>query len=34
LGLDHELLTYIHNGKDERLTIVAGQVVKGILKIA
>jgi hypothetical protein len=34
LGLNHELLTYTLNGRDERLTIVAGQVVKGILKMA
>jgi hypothetical protein len=32
LGLDHELLTYVHNGRDERLTIVAGEVIEGILK--
>ncbi len=32
LGLDHELLTYLHNGRDERLTIVAGEVIRGILK--
>jgi hypothetical protein len=32
LGLDHELLTYVHNGRDERLTIVAGEVITGILK--
>jgi hypothetical protein len=31
LGLDHELLTYFHNGRDERLTDVAGRVVTGIL---
>ncbi|MEX2139275.1 MAG: DUF1501 domain-containing protein [Pirellulales bacterium] len=34
MGMNHELLTYQHNGRDERLTIVAGQVVKGILKLA
>ncbi len=34
MGLNHELLTYVHNGRDERLTIVAGQVVNGILKMA
>ena len=34
LGLNHELLTYQLNGRDERLTIVAGQVIKGILKMA
>ncbi len=31
LGLDHEQLTYFHNGRDERLTDVAGQVVHEIL---
>jgi hypothetical protein len=31
LGLDHESLTYPHNGRDERLTDVAGRVVKEIL---
>jgi len=31
LGLDHEGLTYNHNGRDERLTDVAGVVVKEIL---
>ncbi len=31
LGFDHESLTYFHNGRDERLTDVAGHVVKGIL---
>jgi len=31
LGLDHEDLTYLHNGRDERLTDVAGQVVTEIL---
>ncbi len=31
LGMDHELLTYFHNGRDERLTDVAGRVVKEIL---
>jgi hypothetical protein len=31
LGLDHELLTYPHNGRDERLTDVAGRVVTEIL---
>ncbi len=31
LGLDHELLTYFHNGRDERLTNVAGRVVTEIL---
>jgi hypothetical protein len=31
LGLDHEQLTYFHNGRDERLTDVAGVVVRDIL---
>jgi hypothetical protein len=31
LGLDHERLTFRHNGRDERLTDVAGNVVRGIL---
>jgi hypothetical protein len=31
LGLDHEALTYFHNGRDERLTDVAGHVVSDIL---
>jgi Protein of unknown function (DUF1501) len=31
LGLDHESLTYQHNGRDERLTITSGQVIKGII---
>jgi hypothetical protein len=31
LGLDHERLTVMHNGKAERLTDVAGNVVKDIL---
>ncbi|MCH8828033.1 MAG: DUF1501 domain-containing protein, partial [Planctomycetes bacterium] len=31
LGLDHEELTYFHNGREDRLTDVAGKVVKEIL---
>jgi hypothetical protein len=31
LGIDHEWLTYYHNGRDERLTDVAGRVVHEIL---
>ena len=31
MGLDHEKLTYKHNGRDERLTDVAGNVVHDIL---
>ena len=32
LGFDHERLTYRHEGRDFRLTDVAGKVVKGILR--
>ena len=31
MGLDHEKLTYFHQGRDERLTDVYGTVVKGVL---
>jgi len=31
LGFDHERLTYFHNGLDERLTGVAGRVVREVL---
>ena len=31
MGLDHEKLTYFHQGRHERLTDVYGSVVKGIL---
>jgi len=31
MGLDHELLTYFHQGRRESLTDVGGQVVRGIL---
>ena len=31
LGMDHEALTYFHNGRDHRLTDVAGRVVTDIL---
>ena len=31
LGLDHEKLTHPHSGRDERLTDVAGRVVKKVL---
>ena len=31
LGLDHEQLTYFHDGRDFRLTDGAGQVAYGIL---
>jgi hypothetical protein len=30
LGLDHEMLTFFHNGRDERLTDVAGHVVHNV----
>jgi len=32
LGFDHEKLTFRHSGRDERLTDVAGKVVKDILQ--
>ena len=31
LGLDHEFLTYFHQGRDESLTDVFGNVVQGVL---
>ena len=31
LGLDHEQLTYYHNGLDRRLTDVHGRVLRSIL---
>ncbi len=31
LGLDHEKLTYLHSGRDERLTDVAGKVVEKVI---
>lgn len=31
LGLDHEALTYFHQGRDQRLTDVAGRVVEEVL---
>jgi hypothetical protein len=31
LGLDHETLTFPHNGRDERLTITSGQVISAIV---
>jgi hypothetical protein len=30
LGLDHHKTTYMHNGRAERPTVVAGEVIKGI----
>jgi hypothetical protein len=31
LGLDHERLTYYHNGLERRLTDVHGEVVRAVL---
>jgi hypothetical protein len=31
LGMDHTRLTYFHQGRDDRLTDVYGQVIHGIL---
>ena len=31
MGLDHKQLTYLHNGRDERLTDVGGRVIKNLL---
>ena len=31
MGLDHKQLTFLHNGRDERLTDVGGRVLKGLL---
>jgi hypothetical protein len=31
LGLDHKKLTYLHGGRDERLTDTAGEVVEEAL---
>jgi hypothetical protein len=31
LGLDHEKLTFLHNGREERLTDTAGRVIHEIL---
>jgi uncharacterized protein (DUF1501 family) len=31
MGLDHTRLTYLHNGRDERLTDVGGDLIEGIL---
>ncbi|MFQ3592398.1 MAG: DUF1501 domain-containing protein [Gemmataceae bacterium] len=32
LGLDHKRLTYLHDGREERLTINGGKVVSAVLK--
>ncbi len=34
LGLDHEQLTFPHNGRDERLTITSGEVIRAIVASA
>ncbi len=31
MGLDHKRLTFLHSGRDERLTDVGGRVLKGLL---
>ena len=31
LGMEHEKLTYLHNGRDERPTINSGQVIQEAL---
>ena len=31
MGLDHQRLTYLHNGRAERPTIVGGQLIEGVL---
>ena len=31
LGLNHENLTYLHNGRDERATINGGEVIREAL---
>ena len=31
MGLDHKRLTFLHNGRDERLTDVGGRVIKNLL---
>ena len=31
MGLDHEQLTYFHQGRDESLTDVHGRVLQGVL---
>jgi hypothetical protein len=31
LGFDHEKLTYRYNGRDFRLTDVAGKIVSGVM---
>jgi hypothetical protein len=31
LGLDHMSVTFMHNGRAERPTVVAGEVIQGVL---
>jgi hypothetical protein len=31
MGLDHQKTTFLHNGQNERPTVLAGQVIKEIL---
>jgi len=31
IGMDHERLTYLHNGRHERPTINSGEVIKEVL---
>jgi hypothetical protein len=31
MGLDHKALTHLHGGRDERLTDVAGQVLRKLI---
>jgi uncharacterized protein (DUF1501 family) len=31
MGLDHQKTTYLHNGQNERPTVLAGQVIKEVL---
>ncbi len=34
MGLDHERLTYFHQGRDERLTDVFGRVIREVIRLA
>jgi hypothetical protein len=31
MGLDHKRLTFLHGGRDERLTDVAGRILPGLI---
>ena len=31
LGLDHKKLTFLHDGRDERLTVTSGKVLREIV---